>query len=615
MNLKITIYKIVIALIIALSTILPFDENIKTAFIIIAYLIVGYDVLFKAIKNIFKGNVLDENFLMSIATVGALFINEATEALLVMLFYQVGEAFQTYAVNKSRSSITELMAIKAEYANVIRDNVEQKINPEDILIDEIIIIKPGEKIPLDGFIIEGNTLVDTSSLTGESLPLELKQNNEVLAGYVNLNGLIKVRVDKLYVDSTVSKILELVENASIRKSKSEKFITKFARYYTPIVVVSALLLAVIPPLLNMGDFSDWLYRALSFLVVSCPCALVISIPLGFFGGIGGAAKQKVLVKGGNYLEALANTEIVVFDKTGTLTKGEFSIDTIYSVNNNTNEVLEYAVIAETNSNHPIAKAIVKSKTISFDQNDVKDVEEIFGHGVKLNYQGNNLLVGNYKLLKDNGVELDNIQEAKGSVVYVAKNKEYLGYLILRDQLKENAKAVIEKLNRLNFKTVMLTGDKISVAKEIQKELNMSEIKAELLPHEKVDNLEALYGELKDAKGKIVYIGDGINDAPVLARADIGISMGQIGSEAAIEAADIVIMNDDLNKLITAIEISKKTLGIVKQNIILAFSIKLAVLLLAGFGHSTLLEAIFADVGVAVLAILNSMRAMKFKEKI
>ena len=604
--------KIVIAFIlfiIALVINFP-NEWINKVLYIIAYLIVGFEIVLEAIENIFKGKIFDENFLMSIATIGAFAIGEFPEAVAVMLFYQVGELFQSYAVDKSRKSIVSLMDIRPDYANVKRNNEISKINPEEVKIGETIIVKPGEKIPLDGKIVKGNSMLDTSALTGESLPREVKENDEVLSGCINQNGLLEIEVTKEFGESTVSKILDLVENASSKKSKSENFITKFAKYYTPAVVIIAVFLAIIPTLVIKGaEFTDWLYRALTFLVVSCPCALVISIPLGFFGGIGGASKKGILVKGSNYLEALSNSEIVVFDKTGTLTKGVFEVQKIEPVGISKEELIKYAAYAESYSNHPISVSIKKAYGEEINTNLISKTEELSGRGVVAIIEDKEVLAGNEKLMQEKNIKYTKCNEV-GTIVYIAINKEFAGYIVISDEIKEDSKKAIDDLKRNNIKqTVMLTGDRKDVGESVAKEIGIDKVYTELLPDGKVEKVEQLLKE-KTEKGKLVFVGDGINDAPVLALADIGIAMGGLGADSAIEAADIVIMTDEPSKINTAINISKKTMRIVKQNIIFAIGIKIAVLILSAFGLSTMWEAVFADVGVSVIAIINSLRALK-----
>lgn len=588
------------------------NEWLNFALYLITYIIVGGDVLKKAFKNIGKGKVFDESFLMGLATIGAFLIGEYPEGVAVMLFYQIGEYFQSYAVNKSRKSIADLMDIRPDYANVKRGEELIKVDPDEVEVGDIIVIKAGERVPLDGKVIDGNSMVDTSALTGESVPREIGVGSEILSGCININGVITVEVTKEYDESTVSKILDLVENASSKKSNSEKFITKFAKYYTPIVVIVAVLLAFVPTLLIKGaSFSDWLYRALSFLVVSCPCALVISIPLTFFGGIGGASKRGVLVKGSNYLEALAETEIVVFDKTGTLTKGVFNVQEIHSEGISKDELLELTVHAESYSNHPISQSLKRAYAKEIDNSIISDIEEIPGHGVTALVNGKRVAAGNIKLMKKMNIPYYE-GEVIGTVVHVAVDDKYAGYIVISDEIKEDSVKAIKELKASNIKeTIMLTGDSKSVAVKVAKDLGLDKVYSELLPGDKVDKLEELFSK-KSEKGKLAFVGDGINDAPVLARADIGIAMGALGSDAAIEAADIVIMTDEPSKIATAIRISKKTKNIAYQNIAFAIGIKVLVLILSAFGLTTMWAAIFADVGVTIIAILNSFRALNVK---
>lgn len=577
-----------------------------------AYLIIGADVVIEAVRNIFHGHVFDENFLMSVATIGAFAIGEYPEAVAVMLFYQVGEMFQDYAVNKSRKSISELMNIRPDYANVIRNGETLTVDPGDIAVGEEIAVKAGEKIPLDGEIISGSSSIDTSALTGESMPRDVEAGDKVLSGCINTTGFLTVRVEKEFGESTVSKILDLVENASSKKSNSENFITRFAAVYTPIVVVCAVLLAVIPPLVIPGQvFGDWIYRALSFLVVSCPCALVISIPLSFFGGIGGASRAGILVKGSNYLEALAKAETVVFDKTGTLTKGVFQVKKTEAVGMSEEALLEYAALAESYSNHPISLSLKKAYGKDIDENLVTGVQELSGKGVSALVKGKRVLAGNGRLMDSGGIKYRR-EPMAGTVVHVAVEDQYAGYILIADTLKEDSKEAVSRLNASGIRTVMLTGDAKMVGESVAKELGIGSVYAELMPGDKVEKVEELLNG-KTAKGVLAFVGDGINDAPVLARADIGIAMGGLGSDAAIEAADVVIMNDEPSKIVTAMKISRKTLGIAKQNIIFAFAVKVLVLVLVAFGASTMWEAVFADVGVAVIAILNAMRVMRTKK--
>lgn len=588
------------------------NEWLQIALFIISYIIVGGDVVKRAVKNIFKGQVFDENFLMSIATIGAFFIGEYPEGVAVMLFYQVGELFQSYAVGKSRKSIASLMDIRPGYANVKKGDELVKVDPDEVQIGDIIVIKAGEKIPLDGKVIEGSSMIDTSALTGESVPREVEVGSDILSGCININGVITAEVTKEFGESTVSKILDLVENASSKKSNSEQFITKFARYYTPVVVIIAVFLAIIPPLVIDGaTFSDWIYRALAFLVVSCPCALVISIPLSFFGGIGGASKKGVLVKGSNYLEALAETEIVVFDKTGTLTKGVFNVQEIHPEGVSKEELLELTAHAESYSNHPISLSLKRAYSKEIDNGRISDVEEISGHGVIATVDGKKVMVGNIKLMKMMDIPYFK-GELIGTIVHVAVNNKYIGYIVIADEVKEDSAQAIKELKAANIKqTVMLTGDNKSIGSKVAKELGLDKVYAELLPADKVEKLEELFSQ-KSKKGKLAFVGDGINDAPVLARADIGIAMGGLGSDAAIEAADVVIMTDEPSKIATTMKISKKTLKIAHQNIVFAIGIKIIVLILSAFGITTMWAAIFADVGVTIIAVLNAFRALNVK---
>ena len=588
------------------------NEWLQIAFFIISYIIVGGDVVKRAVKNIFKGQVFDENFLMSIATIGAFFIGEYPEGVAVMLFYQVGELFQSYAVGKSRKSIASLMDIRPDYANVKKGDELVKVDPDEVQIGDIIVIKAGEKIPLDGKVIEGSSMIDTSALTGESVPREVEVGSDILSGCININGVITAEVTKEFGESTVSKILDLVENASSKKSNSEQFITKFARYYTPVVVIIAVFLAIIPPLVIDGaTFSDWIYRALAFLVVSCPCALVISIPLSFFGGIGGASKKGVLVKGSNYLESLAETEIVVFDKTGTLTKGVFNVQEIHPEGVSKEELLELTAHAESYSNHPISLSLKRAYSKEIDNGRISDVEEISGHGVIATVDGKKVMAGNIKLMKMMDIPYFK-GELIGTIVHVAVNNKYIGYIVIADEVKEDSAQAIKELKVANIKqTVMLTGDNKSIGSKVAKELGLDKVYAELLPADKVEKLEELFSQ-KSKKGKLAFVGDGINDAPVLARADIGIAMGGLGSDAAIEASDVVIMTDEPSKIATTMKISKKTLKIAHQNIVFAIGIKIIVLILSAFGITTMWAAIFADVGVTIIAVLNAFRALNVK---
>lgn len=581
-----------------------------------AYVIVGGDVEKRAVGNIGKGQVFDENFLMTIATVGAFFVGEYPEAVAVMLFYQVGELFQSYAVNRSRKNITELMDIRPDFANVRRDGVEEQVDPDEVAVGETIVVKPGERIPLDGVITKGNSSLDTMALTGESVPREVFCGEEVISGCINLTGVLEVQVSKPFGESTVSKILDLVENASSKKAEAENFITKFARYYTPIVVLCAAVLAVIPPLF-LGDWSTWIYRGLTFLVVSCPCAVVISVPLSFFGGLGGASKAGVLIKGSNYLEALAEAGIVVMDKTGTLTKGTFKVTEVKPASENGVEVisgeklLELTAYAESYSNHPISLSIQKAYGKKLDKNRLESTEELAGHGVHAVIDGFDIYAGNEKLMRQQKISFTNAAQI-GTIVHVAKNDQYLGYILIADEIKEDAAECIRGLKAEGVnRVIMLTGDRKETAEYVASQIGLTEVHSELLPGDKVDEVEKIIAS-KSSKGRLVFVGDGINDAPVLARADIGIAMGGLGSDAAIEAADVVIMTDEPSKIAAAMRISRKTLGIVKQNIVFALGVKILVLILAAFGIANMWLAVFADVGVAVIAILNAMRAMQVK---
>ena len=604
--------KIVIALVLfVIALLIPFPYKwINNVVFIASYLIVGLEIVLKAIRNITRGKVFDENFLMAVATIGAFGIGEFPEAVAVMLFYQVGELFQSYAVDKSRKSISSLMDIRPDYANVKRENQILKVSPEEVKIGELIVVKPGEKVPLDGVIEEGKSMLDTSSLTGESMPQDVSAGDNVLSGCINKSGLLTIKVTKEFGESTVSKILDLVENASSKKSKSENFITKFAKYYTPAVVIIAVLLAIVPPIIiKDAVFTDWLYRALTFLVVSCPCALVISIPLGFFGGIGGASKKGILVKGSNYLEAIAQTEIVVFDKTGTLTQGNFEVQKIEAVDIEKEELLELAAYAENNSNHPISLSVKDTYKNKIDMQKITQTEEIAGLGVKAVIDGKKVLVGNDKLMVESGIEYKKSTDI-GTILYVAIDNKFAGCIVIADKIKDDSKKTIEILKENNIKkTVMLTGDKKQVGEHVADILGLDEVYTELLPDGKVKKVEELLKQ-KSEKGKLVFVGDGINDAPVLALADIGIAMGGLGSDAAIEAADVVIMTDEPSKIGNAIQISKKTMRIVRENIIFSLVVKIAVLILTACGLSTMWEAVFADVGVSIIAILNSLRALR-----
>ena len=606
---------IISAILFVLALVIPFsNEWINNGLFIISYLVVGCEILKKAVRNIFRGKVFDENFLMAVATIGAFAIGEFPEAVAVMLFYQVGELFQSYAVDKSRKSIASLMDIRPDYANIEKDGKVEKVDPDEVKIGDIIIVKTGEKIPLDGVVVEGTSSLDTMALTGESVPRVVKTEDEVLSGCINKDGLLKRIVTKEFGESTVSKILDLVENASSKKSKSENFITKFAKYYTPTVVIIAVLLAFIPPIIlkDFNTFSVWLYRALTFLVVSCPCALVISIPLSFFGGIGGASKMGILIKGSNYLEALANTETVVFDKTGTLTEGIFEVQDIYAEGIEKDELLRIVAHAENYSNHPIAKSVKKAYNKEIDEKIIKNPQELSGKGIWAKIDEKDILVGNEKLMLEEKIDFKKCDEV-GTILYVAIDKKYVGYVLIADKIKQDSPKTIRELKAMNIKeTVMLTGDKKEVGEYVAKKLNMDKVYTELLPDGKVEKVEELLKQ-KSEKGKLVFVGDGINDAPVLTISDIGVAMGGLGSDAAIEAADIVIMTDETSKISKAINLSKKTMRIVRENIIFAIFVKIAVLVLTAFGASTMWEAVFADVGVSVIAIINALRMLNIKK--
>ena len=602
---------IIITSIVLLIIAFLINNKLSVVFFLFSYIIVGHKIIYKAFRNIIRGKVFDENFLMTIATLGAFFINEIPEAVTVMLFYQIGEFFQDYALDKSRKSISSLMDIRPDYANVVKGKDTVKVNPSEVKIGDIIVVKSGEKIPLDGIVESGDSALNTSALTGESKLRKVDIGDEVLSGSINISGILKIKVTKEFSESTVSKILELVENASNRKSESENFITKFARYYTPIVVIEAILLSVIPPVIFNQDFNTWIYRTLSFLVVSCPCALVVSIPLGFFSGIGACSKNGILVKGSNYLEAVSKSEIVVFDKTGTITEGEFKVRSIHSVDIRDNELLKLASYAEYYSNHPISISIKKDYGHKINPNKISDVKEIPGRGVIALVDNKKVMVGNNKLLEENNIEYEKC-DIIGTIIYVAVDNVYHGYMVISDRIKDDSALALRLLKNLGVKkTVMLTGDKDDVSKNVFERLNINEYYSELLPQDKVNIINEFKKKLTD-DGKIVFAGDGINDAPVIMSADIGISMGGVGSDAAIEASDIVIMTDELSKIATVINISKSTMKIVKQNIVFAISVKIFVLLLISFGILTMWSAVFADVGVSVLAILNSIRILKIK---
>lgn len=610
---KIELVRIIICMIVLLLIgILPVINVIKLILYIVAYLIVGYDVVLKAIRNVFSGKVFDEHFLMGLATIGAFITGEYLEAVLVMLLYQIGELFQSYAVGKSRRSITELMDIRPDYANIEQDGKLVKVDPEEISIGDKIVVKPGEKIPLDGIVEDGESMLDTSALTGESVPRKSVKGDAVRSGCINKTGMLTIKVTKEFEESTASKILDLVENASNKKAHAENFITKFAKYYTPIVVILALCLAFIPPLF-IKDLTmiDCIKRAMTFLVISCPCALVISVPLGFFGGIGGASRQGILIKGSNYLETLANTKTIVFDKTGTLTEGKFQVVKIVSKEE---KMLELAALAEAYSSHPIALAIREKYENKIKKDKVKDINELAGLGISAKIDNKTVYVGNEKLMEKHKIKYKKADEF-GTIVYISLEKEFLGYIVIADKVKENAKEVVSSLKKKNHikELIMLTGDKKEIAKNIADALGLDKTYSELLPKDKVDRLEIILKKQSE-KEKVAFVGDGINDAPVLTRADIGIAMGALGSDAAIEAADVVIMDDDISKISTAINLSQRTIRIVKQNIYFAIGIKIFFLLLGALGMANMMEAVFADVGVSILAILNSMRALKTKKE-
>lgn len=611
-NDKVLLARVILAIVLfSLAMIFTSAPTFKISLLGISYLIAGYDILIKALKNIIKGKVFDENFLMGIATLGAIGIKEYPEAVMVMVLYQIGEYLQDKAVEKSQNSITELMDIRPDYANIEKNGDLTKISPYEVKIGDTIIVKTGEKIPLDGIIINGTATLDTSALTGESRPREVKIGDEAISGCINTNGLLKIRVTKEYGQSTVSKILDLVENASSKKTKTENFITKFAKIYTPVVVLAALFLAILPPLIFGSNISVWINRALTFLVISCPCALVISVPLGFFAGIGGASKCGILVKGSSYLELLSKPETIVFDKTGTLTQGCFKVVKIAQQEDTTKEeLLELTAYAESYSNHPIALSIKKAYDKSIDKNRISEISEIAGNGVRAEINGCSILVGNENLLKNHNISFQKANET-GTIVYTAKNSKFLGYIVISDKLKEDAQKAIMELKKLKLQTVMLTGDTEESGLTVAKELNIDKAYTQLLPIDKVDKIEDII-EQKTKNKSVIFVGDGINDAPVLTRADVGIAMGGLGSDAAIEAADVVIMDDKPTKVATAIKIAKQTLTIVKENIAFALGIKVLFLILGAFGFVTMWGAVFADVGVTLIAVLNSLRALKIK---
>ena len=607
---KVLIRIIAAAVLLIAAALIPVKGLWRLPLFLIPYFIIGWDVLWKAVRNIAHGQVFDENFLMCVATVGALVLGEYAEAVGVMLFYQVGELFQSYAVGKSRQSISQLMDIRPDSANVERDGQIVQVDPEEVAIGDVIVVRPGEKIPLDGVVLEGSSSLDTAALTGESVPRDAAPGDELLSGCVNLTGLLKVRVTKEFGESTVAKILDLVENASSKKAKAENFITKFARYYTPSVVIGAVLLAVIPSLIT-GAWAVWVHRALIFLVISCPCALVISIPLSFFGGIGGASARGILVKGGNYLELLAKTETVVFDKTGTLTRGVFELSALYPADGVANEtLLETAALAECHSSHPIAQSLRRAWGQDIDPDRVTGVQEIPGHGISCLVDGVQVLAGNEKLMVRENIPFARCGDV-GTLVYVARDGAYLGCAVIADQVKDTAPAAISDLKRRGIRTVMLTGDSQAVGEAVAAKLGLDEVHAQLLPGDKVDRLEELLAR-KSANGVLAYVGDGVNDAPVLSRADVGIAMGGMGSDAAIEAADVVLMDDDPAKLTEAMDIARKCLRIVRENFVFALAVKALFLMLGAFGVASMWEAVFADVGVAVIAILNASRMLRAK---
>ena len=603
---------IISAILFAIALFVKMNQTLQLILMLVAYILLGKDTVLKAVKNVEKGDFFDENFLMTIATLGAIIIGEYPEAVAVMLFYEIGELFQSYAINKSRKSIADMMDIKPEYANVIRDNKSQKVDPDEVKIDEIIEIKPGERVPLDAIIVKGKTTLDTSALTGESVPVEVREGATILSGCININALILAKVTKEYFDSTVNKVLDLVENAASKKSTSERLITRFAKIYTPIVIGLAVLLAIFPPIISGEyNFRVWIFRALSFLVVSCPCAFVISIPLSFFSGIGAASRAGVLIKGGNYLEALSKVDTVVLDKTGTLTKGVFNVQKVIVIDKNIkeDEFISLVAMAESGSNHPISKSIQKYYNKEIDTNSINSIKEISGKGIEAVINNKKILVGNEKLID---VPNDIIINDIGTILYVEIENKFAGYIVISDEIKKDAKKAIKGLKDIGIKkSIMLTGDVEKVAKKVGKELGLDEIYSNLLPQDKVSKFEEIIKN-KNSKGNVVFVGDGINDAPVLARADVGIAMGAMGSDAAIEAADVVIMTDEPSKIVTAIKSSKRTMKIAMQNITLAFGIKAIVLILSAFGIADMWMAVFADTGVTILAVLNSFRALKIE---
>ena len=603
---------IISAVLFAIALFVKMNQTLQLILMLVAYILLGKDTVLKAVKNVEKGDFFDENFLMTIATLGAIIIGEYPEAVAVMLFYEIGELFQSYAINKSRKSIADMMDIKPEYANVIRDNKSQKVDPDEVQIGETIEIKPGERVPLDAIIIKGETTLDTSALTGESVPVEVREGATILSGCININALILAKVTKEYFDSTVNKVLDLVENAASKKSTSERLITRFAKIYTPIVIGLAVLLAIFPPIISGEyNFRVWIFRALSFLVVSCPCAFVISIPLSFFSGIGAASRAGVLIKGGNYLEALSKVDTVVLDKTGTLTKGVFNVQKVIVIDKNIkeDEFISLVAMAESGSNHPISKSIQKYYNREIDTNSINSIKEISGKGIEAVINNKKILIGNEKLID---VPNDIIVNDIGTILYVEIENKFTGYIVISDEIKKDAKKAIKDLKDIGIKkSVMLTGDVEKVAKKVGEELGLDEIYSNLLPQDKVSKFEEIIKN-KNSKGNVVFVGDGINDAPVLARADVGIAMGAMGSDAAIEAADVVIMTDEPSKIVTAIKSSKKTMKIAMQNIILAFGVKAIALILSALGIADMWMAVFADTGVTILAVLNSFRALKIE---
>ena len=607
------LFRIIIAAVLfAAGSLLTLDPTAEMAVFLVCYVVIGWDIVWKALTNILHGQVFDENFLMTIATIGALILGEHSEGVAVMLFYQVGEWFQSYAVSKSRKSIASLMDIRPDYANVERNGKLEQVDPEEVNIGDTIVVKPGERVPLDGKIIKGTSALDTSALTGESMPRDVEPGMEVISGCINQTGILTIQTTKKYGESTVAKILDLVENASDKKGKTENFISRFARYYTPIVVFAAIALAVLPPLVTGQPFTVWIYRALTFLVISCPCALVISIPLSFFGGIGGASKIGVLVKGSNYLESLAHTEVVVFDKTGTLTKGSFAVSQINAVSMKEAQLLELAAYAEDYSNHPISLSIKKAYGKKIDHSRISDVQEIAGHGVRAVIDGKTILAGNAKLMDKEGIAYIP-SNAIGTVIYLACNGKYAGYIVIEDEIKADAPSAIKALKEVGVrKTVMLTGDADAVGKKVAQKLGLDQAYTELLPADKVDRVEMMLRQTTE-KGKLVFVGDGINDAPVLARADVGIAMGGLGSDAAIDAADVVLMTDEPSKISAVVQIARKTIRIANENIVFALGVKILVLILGATGYANMWAAVFADVGVSVIAILNAIRAMQVKK--